>query len=215
MNNREAFEAWYQKAYACFGQANFHLNSYGEYADDDIEAIWCAWQAALSAVPPLRKLTVEDADHECFKEPVNIKGDSRKFYLVEKETLANMLRLIPAVPAQDALQKQLDEMTRRHDQQVRTNKRLIKAWKEAQQPAQEPVKPAGFISAKTVEWLNSIGEMIDAKMELTFRTEPSVEPYTIPFYLAPQHPVKQESKPVAYEVRALTYFTPPVQEVTD
>jgi len=71
---------------------------------------------------------------------------------------------------------------------------------QAQQPTQEPVKPAGFISAKTVEWLNSIGEMIDAKMELTFRTEPSVEPYTIPFYLAPHEPVssnehvKQESK---------------------
>ncbi len=113
---------------------------------------------------------------------------------------------------------------------------------------QEPVKPAGFITAKTGEWLNTIGEMIDAKMELTFRTEPSVEPYTIPFYLAPQEPVKQESKPVAYEVRAynrtqqlvvredvaqeladkynsngyeyvevraLTYVTPPVQEVTD
>lgn len=48
-NEREAFEAWYQKVYACFGQANFHLNSYGEYFDDDIEASWCAWQAALAS----------------------------------------------------------------------------------------------------------------------------------------------------------------------
>lgn len=44
----EAFEAWYQNSYVCFGQANFHLNSYGEYFDDDIEASWCAWQAALA-----------------------------------------------------------------------------------------------------------------------------------------------------------------------
>lgn len=49
MNNREAFEAWYQNSYICFGQANFHLNSYGEYVDDDIEASWCAWQAALAS----------------------------------------------------------------------------------------------------------------------------------------------------------------------
>lgn len=47
----EAFEAWYQKTYVHFGQANFHLNSYGEYIDDDIEASWSAWKAALSAVP--------------------------------------------------------------------------------------------------------------------------------------------------------------------
>lgn len=32
---------------------------------------------------------------------------------------------------QGALQKQLDEMTRRHDQQVRINKRLVKAWNGA------------------------------------------------------------------------------------
>lgn len=49
MNNREAFEAWYQNGYVQFGRANFHFNSYGEYFDDDIEASWCAWQAALAS----------------------------------------------------------------------------------------------------------------------------------------------------------------------
>jgi hypothetical protein len=39
-----------------------------------------------------RKLTVSDADHVCFSEPVNIKGDARKLYLVEEEVLAELLR---------------------------------------------------------------------------------------------------------------------------
>jgi hypothetical protein len=64
-NQTEAFEAWYQKTYVHFGQANFHLNSYGEYVDDDIESSWCAWKAALSAVPaPTMSQFANKADYE-------------------------------------------------------------------------------------------------------------------------------------------------------
>lgn len=60
---------------------------------------------------------------------------------------------LSAVPAQEPLQKQLEEITRRHDQQVRINKRLIKAWKDAQQPAQEPQ-----VASTTTSKINNLGQ---------------------------------------------------------
>ena len=70
---------------------------------------------------------------------------------------------LSAVPAQEPLQKQLEEITRRHDQQVRINKRLIKAWKDAQQPAQKPVAYRVIASTN--------GEVVRDSLEFTRMSE--------------------------------------------
>jgi hypothetical protein len=55
--------------------------------------------------------------------------------------LKEKLNAITQQSAQEPLQKQLEEITRRYDQQVRINKRLIKAWKEAQQSVKQESTP--------------------------------------------------------------------------
>lgn len=75
-------------------------------------------------------------------------------------------------------------VTRGDDLSIESARQIAREALAAQ--AQQESKPVGYISAKTVEWLNGIGEMVDSKMELTFRTEPSLEPYTVPFYLQSQ-----------------------------
>lgn len=74
MNNREAFEAWYQNSYICYGRAHFHLNSYGEYVDNDIEASWCAWQAALASQAQQPTKTITELKEGLFGWAENIGG---------------------------------------------------------------------------------------------------------------------------------------------
>lgn len=103
--------------------------------------------------------------------------------------------------------------------------------------AQEPEnKPVGFITQESANWLKSDGDLMDAKMSLTFRTESSSGRYTIPFYLKPpqiQEPSFKEVgwlswvggldemselagftsyEPVAYESRVKVFIQSQIQE---
>lgn len=44
-------------------------------------------------------------------------------------------------------------------------------------------KPVAFIEASTENWLQTIGDMVDAKMQMTFRTE-VLGDYKVPIFLA-------------------------------